>query len=100
MYLPNDNGESTTVTTCICWLRVVNLTAVEQDAAMGTDAVAQLIPAGAVSQTPDMDTGANQCSYGETDRKAKRGGQWVATVADYPQPSLYVRWPAVSVLGH
>ncbi|KAK9902882.1 hypothetical protein WJX75_009728 [Coccomyxa subellipsoidea] len=71
-------------------LRVVNLTAVEQDAAMGTDAVAQLIPAGAVSQTPDMDTGANQCSYGETDRKAKRGGQWVATVADYPQPSLYV----------
>lgn len=33
---------------------------------------------------------ANQCSFGETYRKAKRGGQYIATVADIPQPSIYV----------
>ena len=36
------------------------------------------------------DSNANQCSYGETSRTAIRGGQWIATVADFPQSSLYV----------
>ncbi len=71
--------------------RYVNFTAVEKDATSGYDAVATLIPAGAVAQTVNGDTGANQCSYGEVDRPAKRGGRWVATVADFPQSSLYVR---------
>ena len=39
------------------------------------------------------DSDANQCSYGETSRAAKRGGPYIATVADFPQPSLYVSLP-------
>ena len=36
------------------------------------------------------DSDANACSYGETSRSAIRGGPWIATVADFPQSSLYV----------
>ena len=36
------------------------------------------------------DSDANQCSYGETSRTAIRGGPWIATVADFPQSSIYV----------
>jgi hypothetical protein len=39
----------------------------------------------------DSDSDANQCAFGEMDRAALRGGPWIATVADFPQPSLYVR---------
>ena len=74
-----------------CTRRYVNLTAVEAAAAAGTDAEAALIPAGAVEPTKNTDTGANACSFGEANRKAKRGGRWVATVADLPSPALYVR---------
>ena len=76
---------------CACARRYVNLTAVEAAAKSGTDAEAALIPAGAVQPTKNTDTGANACSFGEVNRKAKRGGRWVATVADLPAPSLYVR---------
>ena len=54
------------------------------------DAEATLIPAGAILPQVNTDTGANQCSFGEVDRKAKRGGRWVATVADLPAPALYI----------
>jgi hypothetical protein len=70
----------------------VNFTAVAAAAAAGQDASTSLIPAGAVAQTVNGDSGANQCSYGETSRVAKRGGDWIATVADFPQSSLYVRY--------
>lgn len=62
----------------------------EAAAQRGTDAEATLIPAGAVLPAVNGDTGANQCSFGEVGRKAKRGGRWVATVADLPAPALYV----------
>ncbi|BDA42283.1 hypothetical protein COCOBI_03-1700 [Coccomyxa sp. Obi] len=71
-------------------LAYVNFTAIQADAKQGTDATAMLIPAGAIAQTVNGDSDANQCSYGESDRAAKRGGPWVATVADFPQSSLYV----------
>lgn len=70
--------------------RYVNFTAIQADAKQGTDATAAVIPAGAIAQTVNGESSANQCSYGETDRAAKRGGPWIATVADFPQSSLYV----------
>ena len=45
----------------------------------------------AMPQTVNGDTGANDCSFGEVGRQAIRGGNWVAVVADFPSPSLYVR---------
>ena len=74
--------------------RYINLATIEAAAARDTDAEAALIPAGAVQQTVNTDSGANQCSFGETDRKAKRGGSYIAVVADFPSPALYVVDPA------
>lgn len=73
----------------------MNLTAVEAAAKSGTDTEAALIPAGAVLPERNTDTGANACSFGGFNRKAKRGGRWVATVADLPSPALYVRISAL-----
>ncbi len=58
----------------------------------GLSTTAQLIPAGTVFPgTPFNPSAANQCAYGPTYRSSKRGGQYIATVADCPQPSIYVR---------
>jgi hypothetical protein len=78
------------LTNCACAKRYINLTTVEEAAQRGTDAEAALIPAGAILPVLNTDTGANQCSFGEVSRQAKRGGRWVATVADLPSPALYV----------
>ena len=51
-----------------------------------------------MQQQVNTDSGANQCSFGEADRKAKRGGSYVAVVADLPSPSLYVIDPATQTL--
>jgi len=45
----------------------------------------------AMPQTVNGDTGANTCSFGEAGRQAIRGGNWVAVVAEFPSPSVYVR---------
>jgi hypothetical protein len=50
---------------------------------------AELISAGAVAQGPGYGTG-NECAYGRTYRVARRGGDYIATHADYPEPSVYV----------
>ena len=66
---------------------------------------AQGMPSWACMLLPKTDDAsrmqANQCSFGETYRKAKRGGQYVATVATIPRSSIYVSlsfgcelWPA------
>ncbi|CAL5229447.1 g12772 [Coccomyxa viridis] len=71
-------------------LAFVSLATLQGNASANTDAQTTLISAGAVAQTVNGDSDANQCSYGESSRAAKRGGPWIATVADFPQPSLYI----------
>ncbi|CAK0787274.1 hypothetical protein CVIRNUC_010492 [Coccomyxa viridis] len=71
-------------------LAYINLGTLQGNATAGSDAQTTLIPAGAVAQTVNGDSDANACSYGETSRSAIRGGPWIATVADFPQSSLYV----------
>ena len=46
-----------------------------------------------MAQAPNGDTDANECSFAGVNRKSRRGGNWVTTVADFPSPSLYVRAP-------
>ncbi len=41
-------------------------------------------------QSQNGDTGANECSFASPGRQAIRGGNWVAVVAEFPAPSLYV----------
>lgn len=54
-----------------------------------------LVSAGATAPQASLETGANQCSFStENYRAIKRGGAYVATIADLPQPSLYVIKPA------
>lgn len=68
--------------------RVLNLT-VFLSGAKNTST--SLISAGATAPEASLETGANQCSFStENYRAIKRGGAYVATVADLPQPSLYV----------
>ena len=51
-----------------------------------------LLPAGAMLPSADQATGANQCAFSTKNHRAtKRGGSFVATVADLPQSSIYVR---------
>ena len=42
-------------------------------------------------QSPNGDTSANECSFASPGRQAIRGGEYVAVVAEFPSPSLYVR---------
>jgi hypothetical protein len=49
-----------------------------------------LIPAGAVAPVRSLASTANECSFASVSRAAKRGGRYVVTIADLPQPSLYV----------
>ena len=71
--------------------RVLVYQTVTMDEATNTEPTATLQPAGATAPQQSQDSDANACSYGETYRAAVRGGAYVATPADYPQPSLYVR---------
>ena len=57
-----------------------------------TNTTTNLLPAGAILPSANQATGANQCAFStENHRQTKRGGSFVATVADLPQPSIYVR---------
>lgn len=49
-----------------------------------------LIPAGAVLPQRSQASTADECSFASVSRAAKRGGSFVVTIADLPQPSLYV----------
>jgi hypothetical protein len=51
-----------------------------------------LVPAGAVLVRKDMGAygPSAECSFANAYRQAKRGGRFVATVADLPYPSVYV----------
>ena len=56
------------------------------------DVGAPVVPAGAIFPQPSTAAGANQCSFASgIPRAVKRGGSFIATVADLPQPSVYVR---------
>lgn len=68
----------------------MDFTLVEESAEQDEAITADLLPAGSVYIAPNNDTDANQCSYGETYRRAYRGGAFVAITADFPQPSIYV----------
>ena len=73
---------------CTIFCRVLNLT-VFLSGAKNTSTT--LISAGATAPQASLESGANQCSYStENYRAIKRGGAYVATIADLPQPSLYV----------
>jgi len=70
-----------------------------QRADQGLSTTAQFIPAGTVQPgMPFNPSTANQCAYGQTYRSSKRGGKYVATVADCPQPSIYVRGHCVLLI--
>ena len=51
----------------------------------------QFIPAGAVLPKPSQASNANACSFAVARRPATVGGALIATVADLPKPSVYVR---------
>lgn len=69
----------------------VNMKTVFQRFDQGLSTTAQLIPAGTVQPgIPYNPATSNQCAYGETYRSSKRGGKYIATIADCPQPSIYV----------
>lgn len=70
--------------------RVISYATVEADERANVEPTASLVSAGAIAPQQDLSTDANACSYGETYRLAVRGGAYIATPADYPQPSLYV----------
>jgi hypothetical protein len=70
--------------------RYANIGSLETEAQRGMEEQTMFLPAGAVSPVIGASSTANQCSFGETYRKAKRGGAYVATVATIPQPSIYV----------
>ncbi|KAK9807813.1 hypothetical protein WJX72_010109 [[Myrmecia] bisecta] len=70
---------------------VTSLSAAEKAAAAGTDAVASLLSAGSQATPVNAGFTANACAYnGEGNRAADRGGPYIVTVADFPQPSIYV----------
>ncbi|KAK9805271.1 hypothetical protein WJX72_010183 [[Myrmecia] bisecta] len=47
--------------------------------------------AGSTATVPNAATTANACSYSsEGNRDADRGGPYIATIADFPQPSVYI----------
>ena len=71
--------------------RYINYELVLSDASANVEPVTSLASAGASAPSQNEDSEANACSYGEAYRIAARGGPYVATTADYPQPSLYVR---------
>lgn len=75
----------------ILWSRVLDLATYSQGA---RNTSTTLLPAGANLPAVNRATGANQCSFSTgTYRTARRGGAFVGTVADFPQPSIYVSLP-------
>jgi len=61
-----------------------------------------LVMAGAVAPLRSLASTANECSFASVSRAAKKGGGYVVTIADLPQPSLYVSSPPppLSFLWH
>ena len=70
--------------------RMVSFEQVEAAASQDREPIASLLAAGSTIIEANGESDANVCSYGEAYRRAARGGAYVVTVADFPQPSLYV----------
>lgn len=70
--------------------RYVTLANIQSNASQGLLGNTTFIPAGAVKPSAAASTGANQCSFGELYRTAKRGGPFIAQPADIPTASVYV----------
>lgn len=71
--------------------RYVTLSNIQSNASRGLLGNTTFISAGAVRPSAAEDTDANQCSLGELYRIGKRGGPFIATNADIPTASVYVR---------
>ncbi|KAK9828955.1 hypothetical protein WJX72_003024 [[Myrmecia] bisecta] len=70
---------------------LTSFTQVADAAKKGSIAVTKLIPAGSTATVPNAAATANACSYSsEGNRDADRGGPYIATIADFPQPSIYI----------
>ncbi|KAL3150830.1 hypothetical protein ABBQ32_000588 [Trebouxia sp. C0010 RCD-2024] len=70
-------------------MRYVTLANIQSNASQGLLGNTTFIPAGAVKPSAAASTGANQCSFGELYRTAKRGGPFIAQPADIPTASVY-----------
>ena len=67
----------------------------------GRNATTTLQPAGATLPKRNLASGANQCSFAtEPQRAMRRGGQFIATIADLPQASVYVSPSSFANLGY
>lgn len=73
-----------------CCYRYVTLPAVEGNASRGLIGNSTFLAAGASKPTVSNSSDANECSFGETYRNGKRGGQYIALTADIPYSTLYV----------
>ena len=64
-----------------------------REVSLGNGSAVEFISAGAVLPRASQATNANACSFATARRHAIVGGALVATVADLPNPSVYVRPP-------
>lgn len=79
--------------------RYITLPAIEGNASRGLIGNSTFLSAGASKPTVANSSDANECSFGETYRTGKRGGQYIGLTADIPYSALFVSFSSSLIVS-